>query len=602
MATANINFSVLFSGSGSGVVTSSPAGITCPGTCVATLVLSGSAPNFPATFTAVPNPGSVFGGWSMSQAPLGAPIVSPLSSSNATETFIIGNVDSQYTLTALFNRAPQCDPVTLVDNGPFNLIVGDPFGPVTLIPVGGTGPYTFGIDPNYPCTDPACPVPATLPPGVTLGATTGILQGTPTGVAPCPFIPITVSYTLPGQGPCTSTICIQMVVTTRPVNPICYYLIPCVEGRPNVILVTNDLSSYVGQVIQILGVCYTVQVASTCEGSVTLNNPVITTFADCCSCNPPKVFELIDCSLQNQAIFTTTDLSFYVGKTVKICNFTASPVIPINGTAITCTAPNEKGFVTQITGPTTGSYYESSSGLIKPYLNNIAFPLSIGDEICVNPVSPFNVVSFQTGLFTIQFFIGTTPITTPIIINTVMPIPTVQYFIDQAIIFPNTTITVNTFDTFNHLNVTVNITGAITETELNVIVTPITNPTYPPTTTVTEDILGSCVCYTVSDAGTSCATFPPFTYTIDSFYDDCVCCDPPPVPEPPQYVPTPPEIDKHTYKIPESQCDIDVKKEFAAAMYDVFKQKQYGVESCCNINPDAAWIKNSLSDLSKIKC
>lgn len=604
MATANITFSVIFSGTGAGTVTSNPAGISCPGTCSASLSLSGSNP-FPVTFTAVPNIGSVFVGWSITQSPSGSPLVYPLTSSNASETFNIGNVDSTYRVTAQFNIAPpvECETVTLMNDGPFNIFLNEPFGPVTLIPVGGTGPYTFSVNPDYQCPGQAPCFPATLPPGITLGATTGILQGTATALPPCQFIPITITYPA-GQGSnetCTSTVCIQLSVTTRPL-PQCYYLIAC-GGRPNVITVTNDLSLYVGQVIQILGNCYTVQIAPTCDGSITLNDPIITVFQDCCTCNPPHIYELIDCTGVNPAIFTNTNLAQYVGQTVKICDFLASPVIPIGATVATCTVPNEKGFVTQITGPTTGYYYESSSGLVKPYLNNIAFPLNIGDQLCVNPASPFNVVSFQTGNWTIQFFIDTTPITNPIVVDFYMPIPTLQWFIDQQIIYPGTTITVNTFDSFNLLNVTVNITSPVPDGQLNIDIINLTSPTYPPVTTISEDLTGACICYTVSDIGTSCDFYPPFNYVITEAFPDCVCCLPPPdAPEPPPYEPTIPEIDKHTYKVCETECDINNNKVFANAMYDQFKTDAYGMESCCPRNINQIWIAKELSDLSKIKC
>jgi hypothetical protein len=374
-------------------------------------------------------------------------------------------------------------------------------------------------------------------------------------------------------------------------------------GKPIPIIVTNDLSLYVGLVVQILGQCFTVALSQTCVGAITLNNPVITVFQDCCSCNPPHCYELIDCTLNSPAIVTDTNLSQYLGKTVKVCNHVLNNmIIPIDGVPVICTVPNELGFITQITGTTSGFYYESSSNSIKPYANFAAQPLVLGDQICVNPVAPFQITSFSTGTYLLQFFVGTTPITSQITVNPGMPILTLQYFITNAIIFSNTSITVNLFDNFNHLDVTIVVNNAIDTTSVSAVVT-YPNITYPQTITVTGEFLGGCICYTVNDLGFNCNCLnTPFLGVIDSFYDDCVCCDPPPEPEPPPYEPTIPEIDKHTYFIRESQCDIDANKTFANAMYDIFKTEAYGMISCCPRNFNQIWIAKELSDLSKINC
>ncbi len=382
----------------------------------------------------------------------------------------------------------------------------------------------------------------------------------------------------------------------------CYNLLAC-GGRPFPLLVNNDLSLLVGQVVMVDGSCYTVQLAQSCQGSVTITTP-ITSFLDCCSCDPPTCYELRDCTGLTPVIVTNTNLANYVGQTVKVCEFTASPVLPIKGIVANCTNLNEKGFITQITGPTTGFYYESSSATIKPYTNPLLLSLNLGDQVCVNPVAPFDIVGSQTGNYTIQFFVGATPITSVIIVNVTMPIPTLQYFINQAITYPNTTITVNTFDIFNNLNVTVVINGTLPEEEaLNVDVIALTTPTFPPTNTITEDFSGGCICYTVVDIGTGCNCTTPFLGTISGVFPDCECCLPPPIPpDPAPYEPTIPEIDKKTYLICESQCDIDANKSFASAMYELFKTDAYGMAPCCNININLAWIKKELSDLSKIKC
>lgn len=399
---------------------------------------------------------------------------------------------------------------------------------------------------------------------------------------------------------------INAVWTTGPTS--CFQLQKCDPIGDEVPLIVNDdLTIYVNQVVNIDGVCYFVLPATSCLGSITLfpnGVPPLPSFVDCISCNPPKCYELTDCTAATPVIITSTDLSQYVGQTIKTCEFISSPVIQIAGTTIFCNGLEEKGFVTLVTGPTTGDYYESSTGLVKPYTNPLAFTLIPGDEVCVNPIAPFDIASTQGGVWMIQFFLGIVPITNPILVNPVMPISTLQWFIDQEIILPNTTIVVNTFDNFNFLNVTVTIQDNITETNLTVIVTPPATvpPAYPPNTTVTEQILGACICYSVVDLG-PCTVGVPFTGLVNGAFPDCDCCLGPPPEEPKDpYVPTPPEIDKHTYHISESECDIQANKVFANMTYDQFKQLQYGIESCCPFDINKIWIEKELSDLSKIKC
>jgi len=94
----------------------------------------------------------------------------------------------------------------------------------------------------------------------------------------------------------------------------------------------------------------------------------------------------------------------------------------------------------------------------------------------------------------------------------------------------------------------------------------------------------------------------PITGTIECF-PDCECCLPPVPPEPePPFQPSIPEIDKHTYRICEKECDIQANKVFANMTYEMFKYKQYGIESCCPKNLNKIWIQKELSDFSKLIC
>ena len=392
----------------------------------------------------------------------------------------------------------------------------------------------------------------------------------------------------------------------------CYLLTPCptnVEQTP--VIVTNDLLAYLDQVIQILGQCFTVTVAETCTGAVTLNNPVITTFIDCCECNPPTCYELEDCSLQTPLLTYSflapgpgVDLSQYAGQVIKICDF--SSVLTLLGdqhVIHTCPPfpPADLGFITQITGSTTGFYYDEITSNILPYVAGAApiIPYEVGMGACFIPPTGIPSTTTNAPRWSIQFFLGSTAITSIIPYDTYMSLGFLQYMVDANTLDPNVTITLNfgptglvaTFQTYNNVDA---------ETFTGVMYTN-NNSVVPQT--VVEDLIGSCICYNVTAIGACCNPTPAvFTGIIDSAWPDCICCDPPPDEEPEPYVPTIPEIDKHTYNIAESQCDIDANKTFANAMYDIFKTEAYGMESCCPRNFDQIWIQKELSDLSKINC
>lgn len=501
------------------------------------------------------------------------------------------------TVCISFQQSPcgPCPVISYTPHGPFNYTVGQPFTPVTFIPSGGVGPYTFDINPDSPCAEtPAC-FPNILPLGMSVGAASGTLSGTPTTEALCEWIPLRIT----DSNQCSTTSCFRMVIE-EPL-PTCYYLVPCFGGLT--LLVTNNFAIYLNQVVQILGQCFTVLQAPNCVGAITLPNPVITVFPDCCSCNPPTCYELRDCTGLTPVIVTSTDLSQYVGQTVKVCDFQAGLVLAINKTnVINCTVlpPTTLGFITQITGPTSGFFYEDTTGLILPYTNPSSFAVVAGGGSCfLIGAGPTYTLQSAVGPFTqiIQFFIGTTAITNPIPVNSSMSQNFLQYLITQNSLDPNIVLTIGYFN-FSGLNVQVTITGPTTETTVTATITSSNGES-----SVTEEITGSCICYTVFNTGPNCnCQNTPFTGVISGVFADCVCCDPPDLPDPELYVPTPPEIDKHTYRVCESQCDIDANKEFASAQYDLFKQKQYGIASCCNINLDKAWIAKELSDFSKIKC
>ena len=97
-----------------------------------------------------------------------------------------------------------------------------------------------------------------------------------------------------------------------------------------------------------------------------------------------------------------------------------------------------------------------------------------------------------------------------------------------------------------------------------------------------------------------CATALPFE-GYDNFYSECDPCKyTPPVPEPtpvhstndPVFIP---------YQIKESECDIQVVKQFAGGYYSLVKKLKYGVTDCCKaIDLAELWVNKQVSDLGEL--
>lgn len=587
------NLTVVITGTGSGTVVCATPVISCPGTCGPVYIPTVGFGPFNVLITATPNFGSVFYGWSVN--PTGPGFMNPSTSGSPTETFTFNNVDTDYIITARFDTR-GCSPITITNNPIPNCVVGTPYGPVQLIATGGTAPYTFtlvpGLDP--PCDSPNCNNDV-IAPGLNLSST-GIITGTPSTPSACPgnFSPFKVRVMDANQ--CFTDICIDLTID---LPPTCYELISCDLNKHANVLVNDNLSGYVGQLVQIDGFCFTVQIAQGCLGSITMfpnGVPQLPTFVDCCHCNPPHCYELRDCTLQNPVIDTNTDLSKYIGKTLKLCNFDADYFLTINlANPITCSPGDTLGFITQITGPTSGFYYENGTGLIKAYSNLFAYPLAIGSAACFGPTGIMSGMGTHPTNY-LEFFLGTVSVTNSIPISTSMTQSFLQYLINLNITDPSVTITIVTFD-FAGLHVQIHSSAPTDATDTTVTITP----DFQGQGSVTSPLSGACICYTVVDIGPCCGGVPLDT-PISGVFDDCDCCLPAPEkPQEPPFKQSVPEIAKGYYRIPESQCDIDANTTFASAMYTVFKEKQYGISGCCIQDINKAWIEKELSDLNFIK-
>jgi hypothetical protein len=84
-------------------------------------------------------------------------------------------------------------------------------------------------------------------------------------------------------------------------------------------------------------------------------------------------------------------------------------------------------------------------------------------------------------------------------------------------------------------------------------------------------------------------------------YADCTCCLPQPVPEPEVFVRTTQAPVKQFYHITDTECEIKTNSQFAENYYKLFLGMAYGIANCCTtINFDKLWIKQELSEYSRI--
>lgn len=124
-------------------------------------------------------------------------------------------------------------------------------------------------------------------------------------------------------------------------NPICFVLTDCSTNPHAPVIVTNDLSIHIGQIINIDtfgNICWSVAVSPSCINSVTIaDDAIITPYDDCCSCQQLPCYQLTVCSGQidiHSPIITKTDLSLYIGKVINTVNIVPTPIVPID--PITC--------------------------------------------------------------------------------------------------------------------------------------------------------------------------------------------------------------------------------------------------------------------------
>jgi len=107
----------------------------------------------------------------------------------------------------------------------------------------------------------------------------------------------------------------------------------------NFIYTEDDVLAYLGQVVKLdisATTCWTVEL--TADDPPIIQPVVITaSFADCIECNPPQIYEFVNCEEENSKLSTTNDFSQYDGQVVRLqeypgncwtCNAVAASAAP----------------------------------------------------------------------------------------------------------------------------------------------------------------------------------------------------------------------------------------------------------------------------------
>lgn len=123
---------------------------------------------------------------------------------------------------------------------------------------------------------------------------------------------------------CSGSVVIQTQVTSSFADCVsclgtCYYLADCANNFPT-IHTNTDFGQYVGKTIIVAsfpGVCWQVITAPNCTGAVPFPAVVVTVHDNCEDCLQ-VCYRLVDCIGAKPPIITSTDLSAYLNKVIKI--------------------------------------------------------------------------------------------------------------------------------------------------------------------------------------------------------------------------------------------------------------------------------------------
>lgn len=120
---------------------------------------------------------------------------------------------------------------------------------------------------------------------------------------------------------------------------VIYKLTDYCNNPTNFLYTEDDLQAYLGQVVKLdisITTCWTVELTSD-QPAIIQPVRITDSFVDCAECNPPQIYEFINCEDDRSILATTNDFSQYVGQVVTLqeypgncwtCNPVAASVAP----------------------------------------------------------------------------------------------------------------------------------------------------------------------------------------------------------------------------------------------------------------------------------
>lgn len=120
---------------------------------------------------------------------------------------------------------------------------------------------------------------------------------------------------------------------------VIYKLTDYCNNPTNFLYTEDDLQAYLGQVVKLdisITTCWTVELTSD-QPAIIQPVRITDSFVDCAECNPPQIYEFINCEDDRSILATTNNFSQYVGQVVTLqeypgncwtCNPVAASVAP----------------------------------------------------------------------------------------------------------------------------------------------------------------------------------------------------------------------------------------------------------------------------------
>lgn len=146
--------------------------------------------------------------------------------------------------------------------------------------------------------------------------------------------------------------------------------------------------------------------------------------------------------------------------------------VPIQQELQGCVGADFQGYIVSITDANSGTVYRRDTNVVVPYTSNSAGVLNVGQDVCVTGSNIDSAGSWILGIdySELTYYKDGVPITNTINFSIRWTLQASQFFINANIIFPNTTINVDSYGA--SLLVTVTIDTQIALTQLKAILNP----------------------------------------------------------------------------------------------------------------------------------